>query len=33
MLSPVGGVALGMAIALGITQSKKLPVNATLGDL
>jgi membrane-associated phospholipid phosphatase len=29
----VGGIALGMAIALTITQSKKLPVNATLGDL
>lgn len=29
MLSPVGG----MAIALAITQVKKLPVTATLGDL
>ena len=33
MLSPVGGIALGMAIALVITQVKKLPVTATLGDL
>lgn len=33
MLSPVGGIALGMAISLAITQAKKLPVTATLGDL
>jgi PDZ domain-containing secreted protein len=32
MLAPVGGGAMGMAISLGITQAKKLPVTATLGD-
>jgi hypothetical protein len=33
MLAPVGGIALGMAIALVVTQSRKLPVTATFGDL
>lgn len=33
MLAPVGGIALGMAVALVITQSRKLPLTATLGDL
>lgn len=33
MLAPVGGMALGMMIGLVITQSRKLPVTATLGDL
>ena len=33
VIAPVGGIALGMAISLVITQVKKLPVSATLGDL
>ena len=33
MIAPVGGIALGMAISLVITQARKLPVSATLGDL
>jgi hypothetical protein len=33
MLAPAGGIALGILIALVITQTKKLPVTATLGDL
>ena len=33
LLAPVGGIALGRIVALVITQLRKLPVTATLGDL